>query len=264
MSLLEALILGIVQGATEFLPISSSGHLVLTEALLGISGGGLLIEVTLHLGTLLAVLIYFRRRIVWLLTGGVARGEEGERARRWLLWLALGTIPAVVVGLGLRGAIEQLFESTTAALVGLLVTGGILFSSRWSRARGRSAVSSAALFIGLGQALAIMPGISRSGTTIAAGMWLGVDRTEAAEFSFLLSIPAIAGAALLQTWDLISGSAPDASMLAGALLPGFAAAFISGYAAIAGLLGILKRRGLVPFAWYCWAVALAGLVFIRI
>ncbi len=262
MSLLESLILGIVQGATEFLPISSSGHLVLSEAVMGMHEGGLLVEVTLHLGTLLAVIIYFRTRIAWLIRSFPVRGEEGRRARRWLGWLAAGTLPAVAVGLGFRSGIERVFESPTVALAGLVVTGAILFTSRWSRPHNRSALSGAALVMGLGQALSILPGISRSGTTIAAGLWSGVERSEAAEFSFLLSIPAIAGAAVLIGAELVSGSAPAGIPAAGPLLLGFAAALVSGYAAIAGLLAVLKRHGLVPFAWYCWTVAAVGFIIV--
>jgi len=262
MNLLEALLLGVVQGATEFLPVSSSGHLVLTEALLGVGEGGLLVEVSLHAGTLLAVVIYFRHRIAWLGRGAFAGDEDGRQARRWLLWLALGTLPAVVVGLGLRESVERVFESPLAAVIGLAVTGAILLGSRWSRSRGRAAASPAALVMGLGQALAIMPGISRSGTTIAAGMWSGVERSEAAEFSFLLSVPAIAGAALLMALDVLGGRAPGAEALTVPLLVGFTAAGLAGYGAIAALLAIIRRTGLVPFAWYCWAVALLGFIFI--
>lgn len=262
MNILEALLLGVVQGATEFLPISSSGHLVITEALLGIREGGLLVEVTLHAGTLCAVLIYFRSKIAWLLKCGIREGEEGEKARRYLLWLLIGTLPAAVAGLLFEEGISTIFESPAVALTGLLVTGVILFTSRWSIGRGRSAAGLAGLWMGLAQAVAILPGISRSGSTIAAGMWYGVERAEAAEFSFLLSIPAIGGAALLQMIDILKGAATGTGGMVPGLTVGFITALIAGYAAIAGLLEVLKRRGLVPFSWYCWVVGIAGLLLI--
>lgn len=262
MSLLEALLLGIIQGATEFLPVSSSGHLVLTEALLGMTEGGLLVEVTLHAGTLVAVVAYFRSRLLWMLRGALRPGGEGGKARKYLLWLLIATIPAGTVGLLFEDAIATVFESPRVALIGLLVTGAILLSSRWSGERGRPAAGLAGLWMGFAQAVAILPGISRSGSTIAAGMWSGVDRREAAEFSFLLSVPAIAGATFLQVLDLLNGTAGVGDALWLSLMLGFAAAFLSGYAAIAVLLEILKKRGLVPFAWYCWVVGVLGLILI--
>ena len=260
MTLLEALILGIVQGATEFLPISSSGHLVLVEELLKVHVG-LILEVTLHAGTLLAVAIYFRRRLAWMATSALREDQEGRRARVWILWLALATLPAVAVGLGFKSGIEAVFESRRWALWGLIATGVVIFSTFRLRSRGRSAIGPAGLVMGIAQAVAILPGVSRSGTTIAAGMWCGVDRSEAAEFSFLLSLPAIAGAMLLQAFEVGAAGGVPSGLLAG-LVVGLLGAFLSGYAAIAGLLEVLRRRGLHPFAWYCWAVGLAGLILI--
>lgn len=262
MGLWEALLLGLVQGATEFLPVSSSGHLVLTEALLGVREGGLLVEVTLHAGTLLAVVVYFRRRLGWLLVRGLGRGPEGPTARRYLLWLLLGTLPAAAVGLLLEDSIAAVFESTQAALWGLMATGVILFTSRWARSRQTRPDGPAGLAMGLAQAVSILPGVSRSGSTIAAGLWAGTDRREAAEFSFLLSIPAIGGAAFLHLLDLLEGGAAAAAPLAGGLVVGFAVSFLSGLAAIALLLEILRRRGLAPFAWYCWGVGIIGLLVV--
>jgi undecaprenyl-diphosphatase len=207
-----------------------------------------------------AVLVYFRSRLYWLLNRSVQRGEEGRMSRKYLLWLLIATLPAAVVGLLFEDSIAAAFESPTIALTGLMVTGAILLSTRWSKERDKPAAGLSGLWMGLAQAVAIMPGISRSGSTIAAGMWSGTDRREAAEFSFLLSIPAIGGASLLQLLDLMGGGTGGGASMAFGLIVGFVAAFISGYAAIAGLLEILKRRGLVPFAWYCWAVGLLGLL----
>ncbi len=262
MGLWEALLLGLVQGATEFLPVSSSGHLVLTEALLGVREGGLLVEVTLHTGTLLAVLVYFRHRLAWLVARSLTRGPEGPQAHRYILWLLIGTLPAAAVGLLLEDSIAAVFESTQAALWGLMVTGVILFTSRWARPRQTRPDGPAGLAMGLAQAVAILPGISRSGSTIAVGLWAGTDRREAAEFSFLLSIPAIGGAAFLHLLDLFEGGAGAVAPLAGGLVMGLVASFLSGLAAIALLLEVLRRRGLAPFAWYCWGVGIIGLLVV--
>ncbi len=262
MTALEAVLLGVVQGATEFLPISSSGHLVLGQALLDLRPPGILLEVTLHAATMLAVIVYFRKRLGWMILNALRKGEDGGQARRYILWLLIGTLPAGLAGVLLREPIGGLFDSPAVALYGLLVTGCILLSSRWSRERGVRADGRSAILVGLAQALAIIPGISRSGATIAAGMFSGVERRAAAEFSFLLSVPAIGGASLLQMVELLRGGLPAEGGLGVGLAVGFAAAFVSGYAASAGLLEVLRRKGLVPFAWYCWAVGLAGLLFL--
>ncbi len=262
MSVWEALLLGLIQGATEFLPVSSSGHLVISQALLGIQEGGILIEISLHVATLLAVVIYFRSRLLWIVSNLGREGGEGQGARRYALWLTIGTVPAVLAGLLGKDIVERLFDSPRVALSGLLATGFILISTHRARSTGRRADGPAGLGMGFAQALAIVPGISRSGSTIAAGMWLGVEKRDAAEFSFLLSIPAIAGAAVLQGFELAQIGASGPSLFSLPMAVGFVAAFLSGFAAIAGLLEVLRRRGLVPFAWYCWVVGLAGLIML--
>ncbi len=264
MNIGEALLLGLVQGATEFLPISSSGHLVITEALLGINEGGLLVEITLHAGTLLAVLLYFRKRITWMVREGFRRDGEGPEARSWMIWLVIATIPAAFIGFLFRDTIERLFESPSAALVGLLLTGMILYSTKWSTQQSRRPNGMGGLWMGFAQALAIFPGLSRSGSTIAIGMWSGIDKADAAEFSFLLSVLAIGGASLLQAVEIAGGSIEPASGMWVGLLAGFVVAAVSGYAAIALLIGILRKRGLLPFAWYCWAVGAGGLLLITL
>jgi undecaprenyl-diphosphatase len=258
----EAVLLGIVQGATEFLPISSSGHLVLGQALLNLHPPGILLEVVLHAATMLAVIVYFRKRLGWMLLNARRKEGDGGQARRYILWLLIGTVPAGLAGVFLTGPIGGLFDSPSVALYGLLATGIILFSSRWSRERGVRPDGRSAIIVGVAQALAIIPGVSRSGATIAAGMLSGVKRRAAAEFSFLLSVPAIGGASLLHMIELLREGLPGGDGLGMGLAVGFAAAFLSGYAAIAGLLEVLRRKGLAPFAWYCWAVGLAGLLFL--
>ncbi|MBN1433555.1 undecaprenyl-diphosphate phosphatase, partial [Candidatus Fermentibacterales bacterium] len=212
MSWLEAAALGALQGLTEFLPVSSSGHLVLGRAMLGIPPGGVTFEVVVHLGTMAAILMVFGRDLLSLLSGA-ARLEA--TSLRMLGVLAAASVPAALAGLLLRSSIEGLFGSPVLVSVMLLVTGTLLWITRFAPradvpiapradvpapgpAHGECSPGfSRGLAIGVAQAVAIIPGISRSGATIAAGLMVGVERRAAAEFSFLLAIPAIAGAALL-------------------------------------------------------------------
>lgn len=252
----QALILGIVQGATEFLPISSSGHLVLVPWLLGWEDPGLAFDAFLHLGTLVAVLAYFRHDLWRLALAWISsvreRSLSDPQAR--LAWLIiLGTLPAVVMGFTLEGLFERLFAAPLWVSIFLLVTGLLLFLGervRKSESRMESLTWLDALLIGLAQGVALAPGVSRSGATISAGLWRGLGREEAARFSFLLATPAILGANLLQLWELarLSGVGEVASTF----LLGFLAAAVSGYLAIRFFLAFLKRRSLYPFSLYCW------------
>jgi len=258
----QAAILGLVQGVTEFLPISSSAHLVFVPRLLGIAYPPLAFDVLLHLGTLLAVVLYFARDL-WQLARGLWHGR-GE-AWRLLLLLFLGSIPAAVLGLLAREQIEQAFALPAAAAWQLAFTGLLLFLAdrrRPGRERGLGEMGAVdAIFIGIGQALAIVPGISRSGATIAFGLWRGLGRAEAARFSFLLSIPAILGAGLVEARSILSGAFGG---FTGAYLPGFLAAAAAGAAGIAFFLRYLARGRLLPFAVYCWAAALAFLAYLAL
>ena len=250
MNLWEAVFLGALQGATEFLPVSSSGHLVVAEAVLGLQTPGLVVEVVLHVATLLAVVIVYRKTLGRLAAGVIA----GDRAAwRYVLLLALATIPAGLVGVTLQDWFERIFDSLTLVGVNFLITGTVLWSTRGKTGRGERPTAQGALGIGVAQALAILPGISRSGTTVAAGMWLGMDAVRAAEFSFLLAIPAIAGAALLQIPDL-----PSDVMSIGALplVTGFVAALVSGVLAIRVLIALLRSQAFHRFAPYCWAIGI--------
>ncbi len=255
MSWLDAIILGLVQGLTEFLPVSSSGHLVLFQGLLGVAVPGVLFETIVHVGTLLSVVIYFRKRLLALLVGLFS--ADGAAARRYILWLAIGTIPAVIVGLLLKDVFEALFDQPIAAAGFLLVTGAILLATKWAPRRSHNVRAGSAVIMGVGQAMAILPGISRSGSTIAAGLFAGVDAEKAAEFSFLLSIPAILGALVLQLGDLDT-SVPVAW---GPYLVGGFLAFVSGLLAVYWLLKIVKKGQLHHFSWYCFAVGLIGFVY---
>lgn len=254
--MLQALILGLVQGATEFLPISSSGHLVLVPWLLGWEDPGLAFDTFLHLGSLVAVLAYFRHDL-WSLAlawaGSLRERSLGDPQAR-VAWLIIwGTLPAVVMGLTLESLFQRLFAAPVWVSILLLVTGLLLLLGegvRKSESRMESLTWLDALLVGLAQGVAIAPGVSRSGATISVGLWRGLEREEAARFSFLLAIPAILGANLLQLWELakLSGGGEVASTL----LLGFVAAAVSGYVAIRFFLGFLKRRSLYPFSLYCW------------
>jgi undecaprenyl-diphosphatase len=272
----QALVLGAVQGLTEFVPISSSGHLVLVPFLLRWPAPGLDFDVAVHLGTAVAVVAYFARDLWAILTGGarvVARRAD-DRARssaRLIPLLAVGSIPAALAGLFLEGLFHDLLADTDAVdrigapmtAVFLVVTAGLLWSAEAAHRRGpddgRRGVEQVtvvdALVIGVFQALALAPGISRSGATIAAGIFRGLSREAAARFSFLLALPAIAGAGLLALIDLPPG------VRIGFMLWGAVAAAVTGFAAIAFMLRYLRTRTLGPFAGYCVLAAAVSLGF---
>lgn len=235
---------GLVQGLTEFLPISSSGHLVLVPALLNMDEPDLATSAVLHLGTLAAVVWYYRSDLMKL-----TKVRTDPDARRILWILGLGTIPAAVAGLTLKGPLETVFSEPWIAAAALIVTGVILGLSMFLPVGDRRVENGTwidAVIVGLAQALALVPGISRSGMTITAGITQGFSRLEAARYGFLLAVPAIAGAGFLEGLDLLDSGGLEAS-----LFVGVAVAAISGYFAIATLIKLLASRGLAPFAIYC-------------
>ena len=255
MTVWESLILGVIQGVTEFLPVSSSGHLVMGQALFDIRIPGVRFEVALHVATLASVLLVYRSRIQALLTSAVVRREREEL--RYLGLLFVASIPAGTVGILFSDWLEALFERPRVVGIALLMTGALLFSTRWALRREsapRIALGTA-LIIGVAQACAIIPGVSRSGATVVAALWLGVSPVEAAAFSFLLSIPVIAGAGILQLGDLAESQGPSGIVLA----LGSLAAAAAGVLAIRLFLVMLMNRSFPGFAWYCWA---AGLGFL--
>ena len=258
MNVWEAVFLGVLQGATEFFPVSSSGHLVVGQTLLGLEISGVQFEVAVHMATLISVLVVYRGRLMDLLYGTLRR--DGD-AWRYVGLLALATLPAGIVGVFFRDAIEGLFENPFVPATAFLVTGAILWSTR--RTLGREAWKKpgwrVALLIGFAQAFALVPGISRSGTTVAMALWLGVAAEEAAAFSFLMAIPAIGGAALLQIPELAS----EGLTLSGtALAAGSLVAAITGILAIRAFVMLLARRTFHLFAIYCWALGAAFLVYL--
>ena len=256
MNVSGAFISGIVQGLTEFFPVSSSGHLVLLHALLKISTPQLAFDIFLHLGTLLAVLIYFRKDVVALFTTEKRRG----------LLVLMGTVPAAAVGILAKSAIERFFAMPKAVSAMMVVTGAwlalcSLLQRRHERAGYRTIVNVRnCLLIGLAQAVAIVPGISRSGATIATAVGLGVDREEAFSFSFLLSLPAITGASLLKLPEACSGFSfhEGTNFICG----GITAALI-GLFALRILSKAVKSNRLYLFGIYCAAIGLAGISFFR-
>ncbi|MFW6192210.1 MAG: undecaprenyl-diphosphate phosphatase [Gemmatimonadota bacterium] len=250
MSALEAALLGIVQGLTEFLPVSSSGHLVLAGAVLGLELPGVLFEVTVHVATLCAVLWVYRARIAELVRGALA--GDGE-SWRYALLLALASVPAGLAGVLGREFFEGAFDAPVQAAGALLVTGCVVWSLRITGPSAEEARpgSGTALLVGVAQALAIFPGISRSGATVATGVWRGVEPVRMAEFSFLMSVPAIAGAAFLQA----DGSLELARQMGTIpLLVGFVAALVAGVLAIRVFVRMLRARSFHHFGYYCWAV----------
>jgi undecaprenyl-diphosphatase len=271
----QALVIGAVQGLTEFVPISSSAHLIIVPFLLRWPIPDLAFDVAVHLGTALAVVVYFRRDLWRLLVGTVrtvARSADPEDRyhARMVLLLGIGSVPAAIAGVLLEGLFEDLFTTTEdvdrigAAVVGvflvvtavLLVAAESVYRRRAPTARDVRGISAwDAVVVGMFQALAIAPGISRSGATIAAGLFRGLTREAAARFSFLLSLPAILGAALVALPDVPA----DADW--GRMAMGAGAAAVTGFASIAFLLRYLRTRTLRPFALYCVVASAVTLAF---
>ncbi len=258
MDYLVTLALGAVQGITEFLPISSSGHLVILQSLMGITEGELLLDILLHLGTAIAILIVFRSDIIKLCTDAVSRDTTVRKpAYIYLGYLLVATIPAGVVGVLFNDFFEDLFSAPRAAAGMLLVTAALLFISAARRNDGGPMTLLKAIIIGCAQAVAIVPGISRSGTTIAVALLIGVSRTEAGRFSFLLALPAIFGAALLEgrKIDSLTGSPLP-------LLLGFLVSVVIGIIALKLLLQFVRRGKLYYFGFYCVVVGILGVIFL--
>jgi len=264
--ILQAIIIGIVQGLTEFLPVSSSAHLIFAHNVLGVESS-LAFDVLLHLGTLIAVLWFFRWDIAkmikswWLSIGDLLQGRfmKGFREdpyKRLAWYVILATIPVGIVGVLFDDAVEALFAGALyVPAFFLFVTGTILYLSQRMNS-GKIDMNNLskkeALVMGLGQACAILPGLSRSGTTIAAGLTIGLEKEFAAKFSFILSIPAILGAFVFQLKDI--GSAIDVNFLP--IFIGFIASVIAGYLAIKWMLDLIKNRSLDIFAYYCWVMGI--------
>jgi len=257
---LSAAILGVVQGLTEFLPVSSSGHLVLFQHWLPVSGDPVAFDLALHLGTLIPVLWVYRSDLANVVHDSI-RGDGPYWQRpgvRLLLVLIAATIPTAIIGLGLEDVFEKLFHNPRAVGIAFAATGTVLWFTR-SAPRGETDAHQLswgrAVAIGLAQGVAITPGISRSGSTIAAGLFLGMDREAAARFSFLLSIPAIGGAFVLKMGDLSLGT-----LSLGPLLIGVFTSAVSGYIALRILLRLVRGGDFSKFAFYLWPLAVFALL----
>lgn len=269
MTYAQALILGLVQGLTEFLPVSSSGHLVLFQQWFGLGEEMLNFDIFVHFGTLLAVLVVFRSTIATMLFGSIRdvraylRGGvsiftciRDSRELRLLLAVVLGTIPAVLVGLTLKDSIETLFSSVVPVLFALGITGIFLIMTFFIIDGNGLMGPGRGFIVGVAQALAIVPGISRSGATISTAMFLGIKRSEAGEFSFILSIPAILGATVLAAHDMALTGMNDT----GPLVLGMIASFLSGWVSLHLLMHIVRRGKIGWFGFYCLAVVAAGVI----
>lgn len=270
---LQALILGIVQGLTEFLPVSSSGHLVLAQSMLGESfefqDAAVAFDLVLHIGTLLPVLYFYRRDLLQsilaytktdkITTNGIGSWLYADEARWLVVAVVIGTIPTAIVGIVFKDTFESLFHSMTAVCSAMLLTACLLFSTKVLApvTTHRNLTWMIILAVGIGQGLAITPGISRSGTTIAIALLLGLERDLAARFSFMLSIPAICGAAILVARDGVT--MPAGAELA--LLIGFLSSMLVGYLALVMLVALVRRGGLHHFSWYLLLVSVTGLIW---
>jgi len=260
----KAIILGIVQGLTEFLPISSSGHLVLAQHFLNVTEPPLFFDIMLHLGTLGAVLIAFRRDIrdVFLAIFGRNTANYTKKSgRMFALFIIIGSVPTIFIALILEKFVKELFVSPLPVSVMLIITGVILWLSGRFRSANpvyRGINTARALIIGTAQGIAALPGISRSGATISTALMCGMSGEEAARYSLLLSVPAIIGATILELKDVASIDIPVWAIIGGTLM-----AFVVGYLAIKFLLGTLRRGQFSKFAYYCWGIGtLAILVYV--
>jgi undecaprenyl-diphosphatase len=263
MTFLQQLLIALVQGITEFLPISSSGHLILIPYFTDLPDQGPLIDVAVHVGSLLAIIIYFFRDVLGLAKGGLSTVGIGKAPeQKKLFWyIAIGTVPAVVVGafLAIGGYLES-FRFTDLVAVNLIVYGLLLgVADRWGRQEKsyEDLTARDAIIVGLAQALALIPGTSRSGVTMTAARFLGYKRVEAARFSFLLSIPAVAGAGLLAAFDLAGATS---QMQWDALVAG-AMTFVAAFATMAFLMRFLRKASMLVFVIYRVALGAALLVF---
>ena len=254
MNIIEGIFLGFIQGITEFLPISSSGHLVIAQDILGLNPPGNMIEVATHLGTLISVMYIYKKDIVTIVTDFIY-----SKNRKFVFFLIIGTLPSVFFGLGGKKIILTLFESTKMVSVCIIITGLVLLLSIRIRRSNSTFNLNNSFLIGLSQAFAIMPGISRSGMTITIGMMLGIPPKEAARFSFLLSIPVIIGAGVLTAVEPISESSQIRFEV---LFSSFLTSFLVGLLCLKWLLKILNNGNFHFFGFYCIIFGFITIIFV--
>jgi undecaprenyl-diphosphatase len=265
LELIKAIILGLVQGLSEFLPISSSGHLVIFSEILNFHHTGIAFEIFVHFGTLISVLLAFRKELTQMIIAPylvwIKKSQDPEIIEflNWDYYIIVATIPAVIIGLTLKDPIENLFSSVLLVFFTLLITATLMWSSQFLKKGNEPFTYGRTFIVGVAQAFAILPGISRSGSTIFMGMALGMDREKVAKFSFILSIPAILGATVLQLNDL-AASPPSSTEIIN-LVAGTIVAFISGYFSIIWLLDVVKKGKLQWFGYCCFIIAVSGLLW---
>ncbi|MCA6073316.1 undecaprenyl-diphosphate phosphatase [Fulvivirga sedimenti] len=261
MNTLEALILGIVQGLTEFLPVSSSGHIELGTYLLNVqSSDNLIFAILVHGATALSTIVVFRRDILDLLRGLLKFSWNEET--QFVAKIVISMIPVGLAGVLYEDEIEQLFGGNVVfvALM-LLVTGTLLLITWFTKDRDGSVTWWKALIIGIAQAIAILPGISRSGATITTALYLGVEKNKATRFSFLMVLPPIIGAMLLKFKDIAEAPELATNIPVSVLITGFVAAFVAGLIACQWMISIVRKGKLIYFAYYCYAIAIITLIF---
>jgi len=269
LGLIEAILLGILQGITEFLPVSSSGHLVLARALFSEDiEPGITYEIVVHFGSFCSIAVYYRKLIVKILQDlyksltpsaiREKRFKENENTRL-SMFILLSMIPAMVVGFTMKSEIEEAFMNPFLVSIMLLITGSILYNTKFVGNLTKDVNASRGFWMGVAQAFAILPGISRSGSTISLGLLLGVKREKAANFSFLMVLPVLAGAMLLEITELIELG--QVLVPVESLIAGFFTSFIAGYLALTYLIKLLKQDKFYYFSYYCWAVGVFGLLY---
>ena len=260
---IKAFFLGVIQGFAEFLPISSSGHLVIFSQLFEYQNAGLMMNIFVHFGTLLAILVVFREDIKNMIfslpsifpfiKNGAKVQTPADESAAMAFYIVIGSVPAALIGLSFKDYFESLSETITPTCIALLFTGAFLWSSKYAKENNNLNFMTAvqAMLIGCAQAFAIMPGISRSGATIVLAMWLGMRKNLAARFSFLLSIPVVAGASLLELIGAVKNSyqLPEGELLE--IIVGTVAAAVSGYIAIKWMLKLINNNKFSYFAIYC-------------
>lgn len=281
----ESIILGLLQGLAEFLPISSSGHLVLGEKLLNMKEAGMFFDIMLHAGTLLSIFVVFRKKLVDMIVGCIRRDPVQLKEAGYIV---LASIPTAIIGIGFKKPLESLFENPKAVCCAMLFTATLLFVSQWGKTGSKHPDNEGvkmnwwrALVTGVVQGVACIPGISRSGSTISGMIFLGVNRKYAGEFSFLMSIPAVGGAALLDCIKWIKCQDPetvaryaiekpekalacaDASGFTPELLVGMVVAFIFGIIALKWLMAFVQKGKFHYFSYYLWVAGILGLIFIK-
>jgi undecaprenyl-diphosphatase len=264
MNWLEALLLGVVQGLTEFLPVSSSGHLTIAQTLLGVEfqeGDMLTFDVAVHAATVCATLVVLWREVAWILRGTFTTVKWNQE-KIYAGKILLSMVPVFIVGMFFKDKVEAIFGSGLLVVgICLLITATLLLFAQYAKPREKAEISWLDSFIiGIGQAIAVLPGLSRSGTTIATGILLGNKKEEVAHFSFLMVLIPIFGAALLDAKDILSGEV-ESELSIGCLVIGFIAAFVTGCAACKWMIEIVKKQKLIYFAIYCLAIGVFAIVY---